>query len=441
MSDGLWYFSDRLAVPSDLELRRRILWEFHRTPDMGHLGADKLYAILRRSFWWPNMARTVRQYVAHCEDCQRNKPRTTLPGGLGMPIPVARIPWEEMQLDFVTGFQESEGFNAIAVFVDRFSKMIIVAPCTKEITAPEVANLFIKYIYSRFGLPKIIISDRDVRFTANFWQQIFKCLGTKLNMSTAFHPQSDGLTERANRTILEMLRSFVNPRQTNWVQLLPLMEFAYNNSVNASTGFSPFYLNYGRHPHTAILRAIGKRKQFPAVDQWLKDLMSVRLEAVKNNLAAQKSQAKAMNKSRKDVSFSVGDKVLLDSINLKLPAHITKKLSARFIGPFTVTAIVNKNALKLDLPKNFGRTHNVFNVGLLKLFLEDPDSTGQRPLSILVNGQNEFWVDQILGESKGTGPKRYLVLWKGYPPEEASWVNRKVVDPLEAFQKFLDLRK
>ena len=148
------------------------------------------------------------------------------------------------------------GHDAIVVFVDRLTKMIHAEPITLSVTAPELAKLFYSRIVRYHGLPKVIVSDRDPRFTSEFWSTLFVITGTKLAMSTANYAPTDGQTERANRTVLDMLRSFVSPHQNDWDDLLPLVEFAYNSAVNASTGYTPFFLNYGFEPHTPLSLAV-----------------------------------------------------------------------------------------------------------------------------------------------------------------------------------------
>ena len=174
-TDGLWWSKGRLAVPDDPELRHRILSELHSRLSGGHLGTEKLLAAVRKHFWWPGLRKTVRDFVAACQDCQRNKPRNRLPFGVGMSIEGPEYPWQFVSMDLVTGLPvTSAGHDAFVVFVDMFSKYIRVVPVRKAISAPELANVFIKELYSRFGLPSVLVSDRDPRFTGNFF--LAKCI-------------------------------------------------------------------------------------------------------------------------------------------------------------------------------------------------------------------------------------------------------------------------
>ena len=154
-------------------------------------------------------------------------------------------------MDFITQLPlTKKGHDAIFVVVDKLSKTIKAIPTTTNVTAPEVADLFFHHIFRHFGLPSIIISDRDSRFTGKFWQTLWAKLGTKLAMSTAFHPQTDSQTKRANQVVEQVLRNYTIYEQDNWDELLPFAEFAYNNSVNTSTGFSPFHVLYGQEVNT-----------------------------------------------------------------------------------------------------------------------------------------------------------------------------------------------
>jgi hypothetical protein len=176
-------------------------------------------------------------------------------------------------MDLITDLPKcASGVDAVVVFVDRLTKMIVCAPTTKTVTAPQLAQIFVFKVFCQFGLPSSIVSDRDVRFTSNFWQALWQMLGTKLKMSTAFHPQTDGQTERANRTVEEMLRPYVHPRQDDWDQHLDLVAFAYNNATQASTGQTPFFLNHGRHPATPFDRALPRESEVPAANQFLQNL-------------------------------------------------------------------------------------------------------------------------------------------------------------------------
>ena len=157
------------------------------------------------------------------------------------------------------------GFDGIVVFVDRLSKMFHALPVHSSITGEQTARLMIRRIFAYHGMPLTIVSDRDPRFTSEFWRQFWKGMGTRLSMSTADHPQTDGQTERANRTIKQMLRAFVNDRRDDWDELLPVLKFACNDTVQASTGHTPFFLNIGAHPRRPTVSLARGADKVPAV--------------------------------------------------------------------------------------------------------------------------------------------------------------------------------
>ncbi|KAK9800185.1 hypothetical protein WJX73_005436 [Symbiochloris irregularis] len=245
--NGLYYLGTRLYVPPSL--RRHVVEELHSSAYGGHFGTDKTIDAITRRFFWPHIKRTVRKFVRECLACQRSKPRSGKAFGLLQPIPIPDRPWEQVTLDLVTDLPTTPtGHDAILVVVDRLSKMVHFVPTTKTVTAEGTARLFKDHVFKYHGLPEVIIGDRDVRWSGQFWSAVFRSLGTKIRLSTAYHPQTDGQTERANRTMEEILRSYVHPLADDWEARLGDAEFSYNNSTQASTGRSPFYTAYGFHP-------------------------------------------------------------------------------------------------------------------------------------------------------------------------------------------------
>jgi hypothetical protein len=335
--------------------------------------------------------------VRTCETCQRVKPSPHA----AAPLIVTSGCWESLSLDFVFGLSEdSEGNTGIVVFIERLSKMAHLAAVPDTVDGEGTARLFIDRVFRQHGLPVSIVSDRDPRFTGKFWEAVFKVLGTKLDMSTADHPQTDGQTERVNRVVEDILRSICAETPKRWSAMLPLVEFALNNAVHASTGCTPFYVNGLTHPRVPLtlpLRGSGLgggeiadrladvspltvRKQ---VDEFLSTRLSV-LRHVRDAMAdsqdKQKEQADARGRGNAD-SFEVGDLVLLNAKNL--PTHAVSavfntKLRPRFVGPFKVVAKKGL-AYTLNLPKKM-RTHPVFYVGLLKPY-HDPSHVGSDELA------------------------------------------------------------
>ncbi|KAG2909580.1 hypothetical protein PC115_g13206 [Phytophthora cactorum] len=245
----------RIAVPLDDDLRARIIHEFHDSPSAGHLGREKTFATLSRDFYWPHMYKWVRKWVRSCEACQRVKPAPSRQAPL-RPLPVARGAWDSVSMDFVFGLPcDVQGRTGILVFVDRFSKMVHLTPVAASITATQTAAIFVDTVYRHHGLPTSIVSDRDPRFTAAFWSELFMSLGTRLLMSTAAHPETDGQTERVNRVLEDVLRSYATSFKS-WSSFLPMVEFVLNNAEHASTGLTPFYVNYGRHSRVPALLGV-----------------------------------------------------------------------------------------------------------------------------------------------------------------------------------------
>ena len=427
--DGLFYQQGvagemRLLIPSIPEmsqLRQTIMSECHDSAYSGHLGFDKTLELVQRNFVWQGQHEEVRQFVATCPSCQQCKHPTRKKAGMLQPLPLPECKWDHISMDLITQLPRTgQGHDAIIVFVDCLTRMIHMAPTTSDVSAPETAKLLLRNVMRLHGQPKAIVSDRDGRFTSHFWQSLMRSLGTKLKMSTAFHPQTDGLTERANQTVEQMLRAFVNADHTDWDEHLDLVEFAYNNSLQASSGHTPFFLNSGTHPNTPLKIAAQSNaaRKVPAAMDFLLDMGTAMDTAKANLLAAQQRQKRYADEHRRETDFKVGQKVNLSTQNLHLKEGQAKKLPRRFVGPFEVLEVVSPVAYKLKLPRRM-KIHPVFHVSLLKEVKEDPrrpvELTQPGPLYVLQDGGEIYEAQEIVGKKQFKGTTKYKVKWKDWP--------------------------
>jgi hypothetical protein len=416
-----------------MEAKKHILYECHDSRSAGHFGVAKTINLISRQFVWPKMNAEIREYVSTCLACQSNKSNTQLPIGLLHPLPIPPHPWHTVTMDLITQLPRTkQGHTAVFVVVDKLTKYVTYIPTVTEATATGLAELFIHFIVRYRGLPRVIVSDRDPRFTSIFWQTLWSGLNTQLHFSTAFHPQTDGQTERANRTLEEGLRAYVQHNQLDWDEHLVMLEIAFNQQQHASTGFSPFYLNSGREidlplDHATKMSQHTNQKAAERLEKLASDLE----EAKKNLAAAQERQAFHANKKRRQVVFKVGDRVMLSTEHLKLKIDgQTSKLLSKYIGPFTVTRIINDTAYELDLPHSM-RIHPVFHVSKLKAFRDGSTLFPWRtqptrpPPEILPDGDEVWEVERIISKRiRRYGRTRrieYLVHWKGYPEHERTW--------------------
>ncbi|KAJ9507119.1 hypothetical protein QJQ45_004721 [Haematococcus lacustris] len=371
---GLYRTRERnqIVVPNCPELKTRILVEMHDAQFAGHVGITKTLERISRMFWWPRMRSEVRHYVANCDACQRNKSVNTKPGGLLTPLAIPYDRWESISMDLITKLPPGEhGFDAIAVFVDRLSKMVHFVPCRESMNAESFARLFIDNVFKHHGVPREIISDRGSHFTNHFWASIMTILGVKECKSSAYHPQSDGQTERYNRTLEEMLRHYISPAQSDWPFFLSLAEFAVNNSWQESIQSTPFLVNTGQSPLTPALLELPGEVYCPTARRLSEWWQSNVKQARHFMELAQRRQTYMANKGRQEVEYHTGQLVLLSTKNLRMKPSKAKKLLPRFIGPFKVLEHVGPAAVRLDLPQAMARMHPVFHVSLLRPYTSE----------------------------------------------------------------------
>lgn len=249
--DGFLFKENRLCVPT-CSLRELLVREAHCGGLMGHFGVPKTYDVLHEHFYWPNMKKDVEKICSTCISCRQAK-STTKPHGLYTPLPVPSSPWTDISMDFILGLpRSSRGMDSIFVVVDRFSKMAHFIACRKSDDARHVADLFFKEIVRLHGIPKTIVSDRDVKFLSYLWKTLWHKLGTKLLFSTTSHPQTDGQTEVTNRTLGTLLRAIISKNLKGWEDCLPTCELAYNWTTHSTTNHSPFEIVYGFNPLTPL---------------------------------------------------------------------------------------------------------------------------------------------------------------------------------------------
>ena len=271
------------------------------------------------------------------------------------------------------------GNTQIAVFVDRLTKMVHLAALPEKATAVDVARCFVHDVFRLHGMPERLVSDRDTKFTADFWSEVMHLLGTKRHMSTAYHPQTDGQTERFNQVLEDMLRHWVNPKQDNWDTLLDCAEFAMNNAVSTSTRDTPFRLNYGQDPLTPLSIEVDTR--LPAARDFVRDMTESLREAKHALQVAQDRHKATYDSGRTPLTMEVGASVLLKTTNLKFKGSPSRKMMPKWVGPFRVLERIGTLAYRLELPRCLP-VHNVFHVELLKPFVlgsrsQPPTTTGR----------------------------------------------------------------
>ena len=352
-----------------------------------------------------------------------------------MPLPVPSQPWEVISMDFVTHLPQCDGYDAILTVVCTLTKMAHFIPCTSKVNAKQLAKLFLDNIYRLHGLPRIIIGDRDTRYTSTFFRNLMEELRTKLSLSTAYHPQTDGNTERCHRTIEQILRAYVHEDHYEWLRTLSLAEFSYNNNVHSSTGFSPFAANYGFDPRVPInlitppVDMSDRSKEHSHILRKLLDIHKVIQDQLEISKAVQKHYADKRTDAR--IEFNEGDYVLLSTQNLKLLNQKSKKFKTRFIGPYLIEKKVSSQAYKLKLP-NTMKVHPVFHISLLKEYRSnnpEQDTPDEIPAVGDQMYGEEFIVDHIVDHKTGPFPDYYekgpallfRTKWEGYGPEDDTW--------------------
>jgi len=430
-----------ILIPNDRALRTRILAEHHDSVIGAHAGRDRMLASVQQNFRWDGLAQDVEHYVATCDSCQRNKPSQQLKPGQLMPLPLPKEPCLHWTTDACTGIPTTKrGFDAIQVYVDRCTKLKHFVAVQKSDTAVDLANTTLRAIISQHGMPKSILSDRDPRISSIFWRELQRLLGSECVMSTANHPETDGLSENGIKTLIIALRAYCNSHCNDWDDFLPGLELAFNSKVHTSTGVSPFYLVYGLEPRLPVdcvldevrtaLTASGA--DVPAAVERAERMKALRNVALTKSEQSQQRMKQHADRRRRLMELKVGDQVLLSTEGLKLRSG-AHKLTTRYVGPFPVTDIVNENAVTLTLPKLLEALHSTFNISRLKLYRDGTGLFPGRPLKHTkppeveadTNGVKSYAVESVVAQRGSANRRELLVRWVGYGPEDDQWKPRR----------------
>ncbi|GJQ97295.1 putative reverse transcriptase domain-containing protein [Tanacetum coccineum] len=347
--------------------------ESHKSKYLIHHGSDKMYQDLKKLYWWPNMKAKITTYVSKCMTCAKVKAEYQKPSGLLVQPVIPIWKWENITMDFVTKLPKTtSGQDTIWVIVDRLTKSAHFLPMKETDTMEKLTRQYLKEVVSRHGVPVSIISDRDSKFTSHFWKSLNEALGTQLDMSTAYHPQTDGQSERTIQTLEDMLRACVMDFGKGWDRHLPLIEFSYNNNYHTSIKAAPFEALYGRKCRSPICWAEVGDAQLTGPE--IIRETTEKIIQIKHRLQASRDRQRSYaDKRRKPLEFQVGDKVLLNVSPWKGVIRFRKRgnLNPRYIEPFKILAKIGTVAYRIELPEQLSRVHSTFHVSNLKKCLSD----------------------------------------------------------------------
>jgi hypothetical protein len=429
LHQGLIHFHNRLWIGANTALQTKLINALHQSAVGGHSGITVTYQRVKKLFVWRGLKSAVEDFVHQCQVCQQSKHEHIKPAGKLQPLPIPDEPWQDISMDFVDGLPKSDGYDSIMVVVDRLTKFAHFIPLKHPYSAVQVATALWDNVIKLHGIPLTIVSDRDRIFTSSVWRDLLATAGTKLLYSTAYHPQTDGQTERVNQCLEMYLRSAVHDLPRRWRRWLPAAEFWYNSSFHASLTCSPFKALYGREPNLGMMLNWSADAAADDEFDW-----AAHTEQLRGHLArAQDRFKRKADKNRTERSFAVGEQVLL---KLQPYAQTTvanrpcRKLAYKYFGPFAVQEKIGLLAYKLTLPEN-ARVHPVFHVSQLKPFTPNftpvfaelprpPDLTAAEytPVEIL---------DRRLRKKGQLPVVQLLIRWSSRSADEATWEDHEVL--------------
>ena len=434
--EGVYWKKTALVVTNPESFAKNILEQYHGSTTGGHPGIWRTYTQVVKDYWWPELRKFTEAYVKGCAICQQNKSithRNNPPLNPIMP-PEEAEPFKVIGVDLITKLPASKGYDAIMTVTDQGStKGVILIPCKETMGAEELAQLYKERAFPFIGLPTKLITDRDVRFTSNLFRELCKQLGVKQNLSSAYHPQTDGESERTNQTVETALRIFSNFRQDDWSEWLPIVQYQINSHVSGTTKFAPYELWMGYVPHAHQPERPSTMPRIQERKEWLREARS----------QAQEAMTRAQQlwiKPSKHRPYVKGEQVWLEGKNLHT-SHPTNKLRPKRFGPFNVMEVLGPTTYRLDLPQNW-KIHNAFHASLLTPYVETTEHGRNyaEPQPELIDGEPEYEVERILDSRRhGRGRQlQYLVQWKGYSAAHNSWEPRENVHAPELVKSFYE---
>ncbi|KAJ3685492.1 hypothetical protein LUZ61_014656 [Rhynchospora tenuis] len=429
---GIVRYKNRICVGSSGEWRDKLLSEVHDSTLGGHSGVLATYQRLKKMFYWPQMKETVHTHVRSCNNCQMNKGEHLHTPGLLQPLPIPETAWCSLGMDFISGLPKSEGKEVVMVVVDRLTKYSHFISLSHPYTASTVAKVFIDQVYRLHGLPTSIVTDRDPVFTSNFWRAIMENLGIKLNMSTSYHPQTDGQTERVNQCLENYLRGMAFDQQKQWHKWLPMAEWWYNTNFHTAIKTTPFQALYGYPPNQLPMGA-QPRSQVESVNQELRDRQKALLVLKQHLQKAQERMKQFADKGRTERKFNAGDWVYLKLQpyrQVTLSGLQNQKLSPKFYGPYEIIKKIGEVAYQLNLPSG-STVHPVFHVSQLKAHIKREQVIHTTLPVVSPEGNLHIIPEVILArrmvKRNNAAVPQLLIKWSNLSEEDATWEDYEVI--------------
>jgi hypothetical protein len=416
--DNLWCYRGKIYIPKSL--RVTLFKMLHEDPSAAHPGRQATLFSMRANYYWPLMYQDIERWIQECDLCQRVKIFPRKPHGDLKPIdPTPRL-WGVVTSDLITGLPPCQGYDAIWTATDKRGKMIHVAPCTATLDSEGLYRLYLQHVWRLHGTSDKLITDRGPQFASKHAREINRNMQIETALSTAYHPQTDGQSERTNQEVETALRMVVNYHQDDWVDWIPVIEFALNNRYKRSLGTTPFYANYGFHPRLGSLPQV--ESPVTSVEDFVKHIQQVQKDTKASLEQAAEDMKRFYDRHRGPTpEFSVGQKVLLDNTDLSLNQP-TRKLSERRSGPFEIVEKIGTHAYKLRLPQQWKGVHPVFHVSKIYPYREDPERPNfPAPPPDIVEGESEWEVERVLDARVRNRKLQFFVKWMGWPESENSW--------------------
>ncbi|KIN98909.1 hypothetical protein M404DRAFT_30877 [Pisolithus tinctorius Marx 270] len=402
-SNGLLCLDSHIFVPDIDDLCLQVLRLKHDHPLAGHFRQNRTLELIHRDYMWPNLHSDMKEFVRSCTTCGRSKTPHHHPYGLLKQLPIPERPWNSISMDFIKHLPNSDGYSAILVVVDCLSKQVVFIPTHDSVTSTELAKLFLTHVFSKHGVPANVTSDRGPKFVSHFFCSLGKALGKALDMHLHF-------------------------TLDNWAELLPLVEFTFNNAPSVTTGVSPFFTNKGYHPNLSVV----PDQDFTSL--WAHNYV-IKLCTLHDFLCSKMSTAQQCYQGPADAKhipppeFQVGEQAYVKAKYFRSTCPL-EKLSEKYLGPFTILARPGTHSVTLKLPDSMCLVHPVFHVSQLEATVANPFPNRHQPppLPVDVNGDLEYEVSEILDSKVDHHHHHcqllYLVHWAGYEntDEETSWL-------------------